>query len=195
MGESAPVNSVFNGPKHGQYWRGQVWGRRSKLVKDRSLWLALVVGTILTASSRHLPVVDMHISDLSSAALTYASIAFGACITSLVLAVGLFPIERVKTWSTQGEAGSQFSHFSDLVFVFTWSATAQLAVIAFGLGGFFFGADITVVPDSPRLSHWLLLYASCVTLLYAFLQLFTVVSTLSQMAWVTITETQKAKET
>jgi hypothetical protein len=194
VSESTQTNSVVTNTKHADYWRGQVWGRRSKLITDPTLVLALAVGSILTVTAPLLPVSGLLIPDLATAALTYSSIAFGACITALVLAVSLSPIERIKKWSMEALTGSEFSHYSDLVFVLTWSAIAQLTVIAFGLGAFFLGTGIPIVPDSPRPSHWLLLWASCVIFVYAFLQLLTVVSTLSQIAYVTIDELQKAQD-
>lgn len=170
------------------YWRGQVKGRRRQLLKDGTLWLALALGTLCLLLSSHVPIQNLKIVDVATAALSYASIAFGACITSIVLVVSLAPVERVKEWSSKGATGSKYSHYSDLVFVLTWSAIAQLGVIGLGLGSFIFGGETVVVPEDPWLSHRALLWVCSVVAFYAFSQLFTVVSTLSQIAVVTIHE-------
>lgn len=124
------------------------------------------------------------------AGLSYASIALGACITAAVLVLSIPSAERVERWVQTSSPGSEFSHFSDLVFVFTWSAVAQLLVIGVSLGAYLFGGDVLMAPAHPRWTHIVALAVTLTITLYAFWQLMTVIATLSQVAYVTISETQ-----
>lgn len=177
---------AYTRPDHVHYWRGQVWGRRRRLLSDLNLWVSLVFGGVLTWLVNVVPGGDLEIADVGGAGLGYASIAFGACITGIVLVLSLPSEDRVRRWATTAMKGSSFSHYSDLVFVLSWSAIAQLSVILISLGGYLFGGHVEMAPDAPRASHIFALYGCMLIATYAFLQLFTVVSTLSQIAVVTI---------
>ena len=185
---SETAERSYSRPEHVHFWRGQVWGRRGRLLKDSSLWVALAFGGLVTWLVNTSPGGDLEIADVGGAGLSYAAIAFGACITGIVLVLSLPSEQRVHRWATTGMKDSPFSHYSDLVFVLTWSAISQLSVILLSLGGYLFGGHIEMAPDDPRTSHVVALFGCMFVAVYAFLQLFTVVSTLSQIAFVTIDE-------
>ena len=72
--------------RHRFYWRGQVYPRRMRLtVRDWSFWLAILTGPLLVILIGHLPGRRLSIHQLAGAGLSYASIAFGACVTGVVL--------------------------------------------------------------------------------------------------------------
>ena len=182
---SSKLPSSLTRPEHIRFWRGQVWRRRRRLACDWTLFASLVSGIILTVLVFHSPGGQLEIREIGAAGLSYAAIAFGACVTGVVLTLSLSSPERVRRWATTTRSeGSEFSNYSDLVFVLTWSAVMQLGVIALSLGAYLFGAKIVMAPHNARLSHYLVLDVSLTIATYAFLQLFTVVSTLSLVSYV-----------
>jgi hypothetical protein len=175
------------------YWRGQVWPRRRQLLTDRTLILAICGGALLTALAWHQPLGKAKISDLAGAELAFASISFGACVTGAVLALTLSPRDRISEWAGIVLPGKRFSIYSDLMFVFTWSAVSQLGVIVAAGLGFFLGGDGSIGPSRPRWSHIALLSLNCTIIIYALAQLFTIIATISQLAVVLTVEKTRQK--
>jgi hypothetical protein len=175
---------------HGQadlnFWRGQVWPRRESLLKDRHFWTSAVAAVILTAISWHLPLRRVPISTIALAALSYSAISFGACVTGTVLALTLPSAPQRRLWATTGGAGSSFTHMSELLFVFTWSAVCQLAVVIAGACAYVLGGNGIVGPADPSWTDVILVGAFLFVAMYAVLHLFTVVGTLSQLGAVSI---------
>src|SRR4051794_9718636 len=104
---------------------GQVWPRRARITYlDFTFWIALASGPGLAILFSKLPGGDLAIRDLAGAGLSYASIAFGACVTGVVLVLTIPNPKHAERWATRTSGSSQFSHYSDLIFVLTWSAVA-----------------------------------------------------------------------
>ena len=147
---------------------------------------ALVIGVLSPILLSLTPVVRVKITDVASGGLAYASIAFGACITGAVLALSISPVKQVEKWVSSYGAGSEHSDYSHLIFVFTWSAMVQLAVVVCCGLAYVFGGDYSLYPADARFSHKLLLGISSAIGGYAVLQLAVVVSTISQVGHVII---------
>lgn len=162
--------------------------RAGRLLLDRNLGLSLLAALLLTAFGRDLPLGTLQIGDLASAGLAYSALAFGACVTGAVLTVSLAPYRRVRELATSGPEDWRYPHYSELLFVFTWSAVAQLAVILASLLAYIMGGSTVVGPADPYPSHLVLLFLAASVLVYALLQLFTVVATLSQLGVVLISQ-------
>jgi len=166
-------------PSH--YWRGQVAPRRDRLLRDGYAAWALGLALVGTVAVWSLPVRSVPIATVAGAALAYAALSFGACVTGAVLALTIgSPIQR-HTWATTAPPGTHFSHYSELVFVFTWAALAQLGVVVAAFLGFILGGDTPIAPSSPLISHVLLTFPALTVGIYAVLEIITVVSTISQL--------------
>jgi hypothetical protein len=135
---------------------------------------------------------DLQISSVSGAALGYAALSFGACVTGAVLALTLPSEERVRRLATTGKDDSEFSHYSDLVFNFTWSAMAQLALVLAVAFAYLLGGDTPVWPANPRWSHVALLVVAVAVGVYSVIRLFSVLYTMSQVAAVVISDIAKS---
>lgn len=172
------------------YWRGQVFPRARNLILDWGTAASLVGGVITvwiisTGGSQGTP-----IQDVAGAVLDYAAIGFGACVTALVLAISLAPTERVQRWSTRYPHGHEFSTYSELIFVLSWSAAVQLFTVLIAFISKFVGGSIAVWPHDPLRSHVILLWLAASTVIYALWQVATVVATLSMIGAVTAQEAQ-----
>jgi hypothetical protein len=74
-----------------------------------------------------------------------------------------------------------------MLFVFTWAATAPLAVVVAAALGLWLGGDTPVAPDSPLFTHVALGFAFILVGIYAVFELVTIVGTISQLGVVTDT--------
>lgn len=168
-------------PNPNHYWRGQVWPRHGRILSDFHLIVAVIVSVIATLATWHLPIRDVPIATVAAAALAYAALSFGACVTGAVLALTVGTESQRRAWSAGGPPGSTFSHLSELVFVFTWAATAQFAVVVAAVLGFVLGGNLPMGPAHPLPTHVLLLACAYAVVVFALLELATVVFTLSQL--------------
>ena len=176
------------------YLRGQVLPRRWKLLSDRHLYLSLVIALVGTSLSWALPIRDLRISEIAGLALAYSALSFGACVTGAVLALSVGSAEQRQRWATTFADGSRFSSLSELVFVFTWAAMSQLAVVVAAGLGLVLGGELLVGPESPLKTHVLLLFSAYWIGTYAVLGLVTVVSTISQLGVVDDTEARRNRD-
>ncbi|WP_201732350.1 hypothetical protein [Acidithrix sp. C25] len=122
-------------------------------------------------------------SNLAATALIFASISFGACLTGAVVALTV-PSEKAREdWASRGLTNGSFSHFSDLMFVFTWSAICQLGVVGAAIGLYLSEAPLSpATPEHVYLALPIFLEILGIVGVIAFAQLIAVVSTISQIA-------------
>lgn len=175
MSESA------NQAPHHRFWVGQVRPRRKLIMRHRRVRQSAALAFALTLSCALGPLGDVDVVTVANAALGFAAISFGACVTGAVLALTLPSEERVREMSTKGLADTGFSHYSDLIFTFTWSAVSQIGLIGVIVAGYMFAADETLWPRSVWPSHVVLLFIAGFVWWYAVFGLFGVVATISQI--------------
>lgn len=176
------------------YIRGQVAPRSVRLIWDWGTLVSLVGALVITLSIGHLPAAETPIDDLANALMDYSAIGLGACITALVLAIGLAPQSRVEVWSTTYAEGREFSAYSELIFVGSWAASSQLFALVVAWVARLVGADIPAMPADPKTSHVVLFFAATAVVIYALWHLCTVIATLSMIGSVTIQEAQRTKK-
>lgn len=168
------------------YWQYQVWNRRKKLISRRLSILGVLAGLAVAFGLPRIASQGISSSNVASAIMTFASIAFGACLTGAVLALTL-PSDKLRKELSEHHTpkDSKFSDFSDLVFVFTWSAISQLPLILGGIFLLFVGGNFFTGHSHPR-EIW---FRSCLGLITFFgvnalAQLIAVVKAISSMAGV-----------
>ncbi len=160
-----------------------MYGRRKELIEIGRLSTLAAIGILSALFVSRLNGVSSILVNCATAAMTFASIAFAACLTGAVLALTVPTDEQRKHWSGTKKKGSSFSHFSDLMFVFTWSAMCQIPVMGIGIlvfigAGSISNTGVVNISIPVRVSVGLLVVVG----LYALLQLTAVVRTISQLA-------------
>lgn len=163
------------------YFSGQVVPRIARIAKSSRVWITLILGAIAGLASPYLPVGQTPVSSLASAGLAFASVSFAACVTGAVLALTL-PSSEFRKFTSKTRNGSSFSAYSQLIFTFTWSAFAQLAVVVTSVLGLIFGGDYLVSPLDSHPINRISLGTATFVFTYAFMQLATVITTISQVA-------------
>lgn len=157
------------------YFLPEVWPRRCRLLSDRSLWVAVAIGVIFYfvnySCPSLFPISQARCDELAQATLAYAAISFGAAITGMGFTLALPGEDRIRRWSkVQGH-----NDFQELVFVFTWSAVSQLAVIVVCLLAMVFGYKV------PAGSNPLLLACALSVVCYSIFELYSVVKSVTQL--------------
>jgi hypothetical protein len=180
MSEKALPDFVSVG--HVPYWRGQVWPRRQQAFLNRRVAGAAVAAVglpLLLHLATPLSLISLTIDSLASAGLGYAALSFGACIMGAVLVLTLPSTRQIGEWATTAMKGNTHSRLSDLLFVFTFSAMLQLAVVVTCGVAFVVGGDGDAWPENPKTTHVLLFGLSTFIVIFSVQQLVAVVRTIS----------------
>lgn len=163
--------------------------RRNQILSHWHFVLSVILAFVATWACSKGPIQNISISEVSSALLAFTALSFGACVTGAILTLTIPSealVRRLVTKPTGVE--SDFSHLSDLVFVFTWSAITQLALLVVVVLMYLLGGDISVWPNDPHFSHVVLLYFAALVGSYSVIRLVSTVTTISQIAVFIITE-------
>lgn len=168
-----------------RYFRGQVWPRRRRILFTRRVLVVALLALLTGISCTQLPVGKLSVSSLATAGLSFAALSFGACVMGAVMALTL-PAPEVKTWATTPNGAGRHSHYSDLLFIFTWSGLAQLMVVAASVLGFLFGGDMQAAPPGGGIINSVWIGLAALVFFYALAQLITTITTISQMGTVLI---------
>lgn len=171
--------------------RGQVWPRRREILRSWVLWLSSGVAILLGLSIHDLPGADLTISSVATFGITYAGISAGACFTAIVLSLGLPGAERLRSWARKNGVTEGKSALSDLVFVLTWAALAQIVLIVACSLALAFGGDIQLSPSGVSIGHIAALIVGLFVFFYAVFELVIVLQTLVQISVVIIAEERK----
>lgn len=127
---------------------------------------------------------DLKLADIATAVLTFATISFGACLTGAVLALTI-PSDTQRHELSAQRAEARFTDFSDLVFTFTWSAMSQLPLVLLAFATYGIGGTVHATHDlGSHVPERVVLGTMAFVGVNAFLQLTTVVKTISQLAQV-----------
>lgn len=163
------------------YYLGQVVPRLRKILCHWTSVLTILASICLYLCARWTSFGDVPIASLRSNLTAYAALSFGASIGGCVLVVTLPSRDFIRTVSLHKLEGSCHSSYSDLLFVFTFSAMAQLATIGVVVAMYGLGGSEQVLADRTGLSHHVLLILAAVVVVFSVLRLVLVVTTLSQL--------------
>src|SRR5438046_8335009 len=106
-------------PEHG---REEVFTRLSRILGGSEVFLSVGIAILTSVYGPGWSFANVRPSDVSTALLTYAAIAFGSCISGLALVLTL-PNQSFVKWLIQERVRSHTSNaYSDLLFVFSWTA-------------------------------------------------------------------------
>jgi hypothetical protein len=168
------------------YIRREVWPRRREIIWSTELLLALAVGAFIGWQAPHLA-ASTKLGDLLTIILAYAAVAFGFCVAGLTVALTIPDAEFTRDLATRKPPGFQFKRvkrepnaYSDLLFVFSWTAVAHWAVILVGLAALFtrgFDRILAHGDVATRTTDGILAFVVS----YAILQFLITVITLSQV--------------
>lgn len=172
------------------FWR-QILFRGNKLAKTWQPYGSCAIASLITAIVRHSPASKLSISSVAATGFSYASITISACISAIVLSLGLPGEDRLRKWALHGSEANK-SALAELLFVFTWACLCQLFVIIVCVLSFVFGGDGQVLPPKASSTHTFWLFTSLLIFFYASFELFVIIETMWQIGAVIIHEERKS---
>lgn len=164
-----------------RFYRGQVTPRRKKIVGHWTTKLTAATTALIYGGARWTSFGDVPIDSLRATITAYAALSFGASISGCILILTLPSREFIRTVGLHKLEGRRLSSYSDLLFVFTFSAVTQLWTIGAVIGMYGLGGTEMVLPAGARLTHHALLVLATTVVIFSVFRLLVVVTTLSQL--------------
>jgi len=165
----------------------QIWLRHRGLLCSWQPYVSLVLAGATSYIAWVSSAATVSISSIAMVGLTVAAITVGACVSAVVLSIGLPGGDRLRRWARQGDDANK-SALSELVFVLVWAALWQLFVVIVCILAILLGGNGPFAPSGMRWSHWLGLIVSFWVFYYALIELFVVIDTLWQIGAVVVSE-------
>jgi hypothetical protein len=130
-----------------QYLWDEASPRFLKIVGSSDFILAVLLGGAMGLWGHRLGLADAKIVDVTTALLTYSSIAFGFCLSGLTLALVLPDKDFACHLAISHVEKDAPSAYSNLMFIFSWTALIHWFDIVAAIAVFaFFGSDQKVLP-------------------------------------------------
>jgi hypothetical protein len=178
-----------------QYARDEVITRLMRVAWSTEVFVAATVGITLGIEGPAWNFAHIKPTEVSTALLTYAAIAFGFCISGMALVLTL-PNQTFITWLIQEPIPRKSTNaYSDLLFVFSWTAVCHwlLVVLAFLLLSLGNGRDNLIKWSDTRVWRTFIGILFGITI-YSSIQFLLTVITLSQVGRLYIKRIERATE-
>lgn len=150
-----------------RYLRRQVGPRWVAVITGSEFWVAVVVGVVFGVWVGNDRIGAARVGDVVTALLAYAAVAFGFSLAGLTIALTLpdetFARELAQAKKPKREGGwrglkarfePESDAYSDLLFVFSWTAAAHWCTVVLGFGLLVaWGFDQALVPAHASIAH------------------------------------------
>jgi hypothetical protein len=158
------------------------------------LWLAIIIGVMIYRWAGHTALSRLKIGEITPALLTYGAIALGFSIAGLTLALTLPDREFAKRLadSVLPKLPPKQNAYSDLLFVFSWTAVLHWMVIIIALcSSVLVGQDQEILPQQAGVGHRLIVSFLVSAVVYSVCQFLVTVITLSEVGQTYIGDLRK----
>jgi hypothetical protein len=136
----------------GAYFLDEALPRWKSIFCGSELWIALGCGIVIGGWGNSIFIADLRVGDVASALLTYAAIALGFCLSGLIVALTLPDRDFARELATNKTSATVPNSYSNLMFVFSWTAIAHWFVVFVALLALLMlGSDALLYPAH---SHW-----------------------------------------
>jgi hypothetical protein len=170
-------------PSVWSYLRHEVLGRWSEIVGGSEFWLSVVVGAVLWWRLSWLPAADLYVHDIVGIALTYAAIALGFCVAGMTIVLTLPHDEFVARLASTKLEGKRGNGYSDLMFVFSWTAIAHwVCIVVLCIETVLSSREDIVFSAAYKDGRRVFVGMSAALVMYCFAQFLITLITLSQVA-------------
>jgi len=165
-----------------QYLRDEIGPRVESIIGGSELWLSLFIGIACAVWGDQILLGKAKIGDIVGGLLTYASIAFGFCLAGLTLALTLPDQNFVKKLATSKVSNRKHDAYSDLLFVFSWTAICHwVAIVAFIAALVLAGPQSDILPAAAPISRRVVVAVIAFITAYGVLRFLITLITLSQV--------------
>jgi hypothetical protein len=150
-----------------RYFRRQVAPRWFSIIAGSELWVAVAVAALFGLLVGNDRIGAAKVGDVITALLAYAAVAFGFSLAGLTIALTLpdetfarelatvrKPTPRNALQRFKARVGHESDAFSDLLFIFSWTAAAHWCTVVLGFGLLVaWGFDQELVPEQATVGH------------------------------------------
>jgi len=170
-----------------KYFSSEVFPRSREILLCSEFVVSVLVGSLIAVYGSAVLAATMTAASALSSLLTYASIAFGFSLAGLTIALTLPDQDFARQLSRSIPTGKRFDAYSDLLFVFSWTAITHwvLLVVVLGLSAVV-GPEEIALPTCSSGVRRILAGAAAALTCYGVLQFLVVVITLSQVGSVLV---------
>lgn len=170
-------------PPLNQYIKYEIWPRRRRLGRPAHLVILAAAAALFIGLGPRWFQASPRVGDLTLGLISYAAVVLGFCVAALALSLTLPDREFVDFLiACPSYAGDDKSAYSDLLFVFSWTAVAHWAAIV-ALFAVMLFADSRLPLLPPDHSWWRVAAVTAVAELciYCLAQFLTMLLALSQI--------------
>lgn len=179
----------------GQYCADEVWPRFGAILLSFDVLIAIVFGVWLALMREHAAVSHLKPSDVGTIGLTYSTIAFGFSLAGLTIALTLPDRTFVQSLAGATARGSRCNMFSNLLFVFSWTAFVHWLLVVWSVVVLLVGAGKAVlIPEGATVLHRIVLGIFGFLFIYGLAQFVSALLTLSQVGRLYIAELLRGNE-
>ena len=165
-----------------QYSREEILPRWNRILFQPQVLVASLLGYGTFKYAQHIPLATLKIGEFTSMLLTYAEISVGFCIAGLALVLTLPSESLVSLLMKHKLKGQQQNSYSDLIFVFSWTAVVHwIAIVLSIVGVCIRRAELGLLNMSDGWKWKLFVAATVAVTAYALIQFLLTVITLSQI--------------
>jgi hypothetical protein len=175
------------------YLRESLSPRLAQVIGGAQLGIAITIGVLAAFFGDRTGANNAKLTDLLIAVLTYASVAFGFCLAGLTVTLTLPSADFTKHLANLRKAKQPPTRnaYSDLLFVFSWTAVAHWLVVTGALVMLATrNGDAHVLPAGASCGLRTLTGVFLGVLVYALIQFLITLVTLSQVSDVYIKRLQ-----
>jgi hypothetical protein len=176
-----------------QYLKDECAPRWKEILKGEELWISFFIGVCCFLWGQSLPISHAKGSDFITLILAYAAIVLGFCLAGMTLALTL-PSQEFAKYLAKKATGPK-NTYSDLLFVFSWTAVSHWMVIVIATTFVFFkGLAFELLPTGASFYHRFSISVMTVMIIYGLLQFLICVISLSQVGNIYINQTRSAQK-
>jgi hypothetical protein len=164
------------------YLGDEVAPRFRRVVWQPQVAIALGIGVLCFMCGRRWASSEIKLTDIAGLILTYAAIAFGFCITGMALVLTLPNDRFLKSLESHHLQKNGPSSYSDLLFVFSWTAVCHWMLVVLCLAGIAIRGGSRAIIDQYDGRGWRLFISLFMVIgFYSLVQFLLTVITMSQV--------------
>ncbi len=164
------------------YLRDEVFPRLNSILRGSELWIAIALAATIGLTGDRWLLGTIKILDAAIVLLTYCAIALGFCVAGLTIALTLPDREFAKKLANLHPRGDSCDSYSDLLFVFSWTAVCHwCAILAVVIGLLVGGASEPILTLGAPTTRRIMVAVISGMGIYSFAQFLITLITLSQV--------------
>jgi hypothetical protein len=164
------------------YGKDEVCPRIGAILRGSEFWIAGVLASACGTFGDRWLLGGLKVADAVMVLLTYCAIALGFCVAGLTIALTLPDREFARKLANHHADGRKCDAYSDLLFVFSWTALCHwCSIVVLVLGLILGGANQSILAMSAGIARRVFVGAATWLSTYSFGQFLVTLISISQV--------------